>query len=221
MKKFAFFTFFSALLLVSIPALAQKKQPVAVASVDLQKYAGTWFEIARMPNKYQKKCVGNITAVYSRKPDGDLGVVNQCIGSDGLTQSYKSEAKVVDRATNAKFKGGWGEYWIIDLDPKYQYAAVSDSKGETLWILGRVAKMSDTVYQGILRRIETMGFNPGKLNKTPQNVEVVKGAVIEKPFLSRTIRSTRVRFSPCMITNARWVSAARPARRNPLGTASF
>jgi apolipoprotein D and lipocalin family protein len=180
MKKFAFFTFFSALLFVSISAAAQAK-PVAVASVDLQKYAGTWYEIARLPNKYQKKCVGNTTAVYSRKSDGDLGVVNQCIGSDGLTQSYKSDAKVMDKTTNAKLKGGWGDYWIIDLDPKYQYAAVSDSKGETLWILGRTAKMSDTVYQGILRRIETMGFNPGRLNKTPQNVEVIKGAVIEKP----------------------------------------
>jgi apolipoprotein D and lipocalin family protein len=181
MKNLAFFTFFSALLLlVSISAFGQKKQPVAVASVDLQKYAGTWYEIARVPNKYQKKCVGNITAVYSRKPDGGLGVVNQCIGSDGLTQSYKSDARIVDKTSNAKLKGGWGDYWIIDLDPKYQYAAVSDAKGENLWILGRSAKMSDTVYQGILRRIETMGFNPGKLDKTPQNVEVVKGAVIQK-----------------------------------------
>jgi apolipoprotein D and lipocalin family protein len=78
-------------------------------------------------------------------------------------------------------KGIWGDYWIIDLDPKYQYAAVSDAKGKNLWILGRTAQMSDTVYQGILRRIEKMGFNPGKLDKTPQNVEVVKGAVIQKP----------------------------------------
>lgn len=181
MKKLSFFILFSALLLVSAPALAQKKQPVPVASVDLQKYAGTWYEIARFPNKFQKKCVGNITAVYSRKSDGDLGVVNQCIGSDGLTQSYKSDAKVIDKTTNAKLKGGWGDYWIIDLDPKYQYAAVSDAKGENLWILGRSAKMSDAVYQGILRRIETMGFNPGKLSKTAQNVEIVKGAVLEKP----------------------------------------
>lgn len=181
MKKLAFFTFLSTLLLVSVSAFGQKTKPVAVASVDLQKYAGTWYEIARVPNKYQKKCVGNITAVYSRKSDGDLGVVNQCVGSDGLTQSYKSDAKVVDKTSNAKLKGGWGDYWIIDLDPKYQYAAVSDAKGENLWILGRSAKMSDAVYQGILRRVETMGFNPGKLDKTPQNVQVVKGAVIEKP----------------------------------------
>ena len=181
MKTFAFFTFFSALLFVSITASAQKIQPVAVASVDLQKYAGTWYEIARFENKYQSKCVGNTSFVYTAKSDGDLSVVNQCVGKDGMTVTFKGEEIVTDNTSNAKMKGIWGDYWIIDLDPKYQYAAVSDAKGKNLWILGRTAKMSDTVYQGILRRIETMGFNPGKLSKTPQNVEVVKGAVIEKP----------------------------------------
>jgi apolipoprotein D and lipocalin family protein len=181
MKKLAFFTFISLLLFVPVSALGQKIQPVAVASVDLQKYAGTWYEIARVPNKYQKKCVGNTTATYATKADGDLTVVNQCIGSDGLTVTFRGEEIVTDTASRAKMKGIWGDYWIIDLDPKYQYAAVSDAKGKNLWILGRTAQMSDTVYQGILRRIEKMGFNPGKLDKTPQNVEVVKGAVIQKP----------------------------------------
>lgn len=181
MKKFVFFAIFAAVLLISMPAAAQKTRPVTVASVDLQKYAGTWYEIARFENKYQSKCVGNTSFVYTAKPDGDLSVVNQCVGKDGMTVTFKGEEIVTDNASKAKMKGIWGDYWIIDLDPKYQYAAVSDAKGKNLWILGRAPQMSDTVYQGILRRIETMGFNPGKLSKTPQNVEVVKGAVIEKP----------------------------------------
>ena len=178
MKNFTLTAIFFALALIAMPVIAQNK-PTAVAAADLQKYAGTWYEIARFPNKYQKKCVGNTTAVYTQKPGG-LSAVTQCIASDGVMQSYKTEMKETDSASHAKFKGNWGEYWIIDLDPKYQYAAVSDSKGENVWILGRASQMTDTVYQGILRRIETMGINPGKLTKTPQKVEVVKGGVIEK-----------------------------------------
>ena len=177
MKRFRFFALFAALLLAAIPAAAQKK-PVAVGSVDLQQYAGTWYEIARFSNKYQKKCVGNTTAVYTAKPDGLVGVVNKCVTKDGISDIATGDLKI--NGAPAKFKGSWGDYWIIDLDPKYQYAAVSDAEGETLWILGRAAQMSDTVYQGILRRVEMMGFNPGKLTKTPQNVQIVKGAVIEK-----------------------------------------
>ena len=179
MKKIAFILLLSSVFLISVSVSAQK--PTApVASLDLQKYAGTWYEIGRYPNKLQRKCAGNVTVVYTRKSNGDLEIQIQCLGTKGINEVYKTDAKIVDN-TNAKMRSGWGDHWVIDLDPNYQYAAVSDSKGENLWILGRAAKMSDAVYQSILRRVEAMGFNPGKVAKTPQNVEVVKGTVIEKP----------------------------------------
>ncbi len=74
----------------------------------------------------------------------------------------------------------WDDYWVVDLDENYQYTAVSDPKREYLWILSRTPEMSDAVYQDILRRVEKMGFTPGKLTKTPQNLEVIKGTVIRK-----------------------------------------
>jgi apolipoprotein D and lipocalin family protein len=178
--KYPVFVAIFFLLALSVSVSAQK--PVTpVASLDIQKFAGAWYEIGRYPNKLQRKCAGNVTVVYTRKSNGDLEIRVQCLGTKGIAEVYKTDAKIADAAANAKMKTGWGDHWVIDLDPNYQYAAMSDSKGENLWILGRAAKMSDAVYQAILRRVEKMGFNPGKVAKTPQNVEVVKGAVIEKP----------------------------------------
>jgi apolipoprotein D and lipocalin family protein len=178
--KYPVFVVIFFLLAISVSVSAQK--PITpVASLDLQKYAGTWYEIGRYPNKLERKCAGNVTIVYTRKSNGEIEIRIQCLGTKGIAEVYKTDAKIADSTINAKMKSGWGDHWVIDLDPNYQYAAVSDSKGESLWILGRAAKMSDAVYQRILRRVELMGFYPGKVAKTPQNVEVVKGAVIQKP----------------------------------------
>ena len=111
---------------------------------------------------------------------------------DGKVGKAEGEAKISDESSNSKLdvrfapkflsflSAVWGDYWILDLDENYNYAAVGDPKRENLWILSREPKMNDAVYQNILRRLEKMGFEPGKLVKTPQNVEVVKGAVIER-----------------------------------------
>jgi apolipoprotein D and lipocalin family protein len=197
-KKFVLAAILSALSLFPSVISAQKKnadnqaEVKAVSSVDLKRYSGKWFEIARYSNKYQKNCVGNTTATYALKEDGKITVTNECLRKDGTIIDAKGEGKIVDKESNAKlevrFAPGflaflpsvWGDYWIIDLDEKYQYAAIGDPKREYLWILSRTAKLNDATYQNILRRVETMGFKPGKLVKTPQNVEIVKGSVIEK-----------------------------------------
>lgn len=197
-KKFVLTAILPALLMMSGTVSAQKNNSdnqmkvSAVASVDLNRYSGKWYEIARYPNKFQKNCVGNTTATYALKEEGKVVVTNECLRKDGTIIDAKGEGKIIDKATNAKlevrFAPGflaflpsvWGDYWIIDLDEKYQYAAIGDPKREYLWILSRTPKLNDATYQNILRRVETMGYKPGKLVKTPQNVEVVKGAVIEK-----------------------------------------
>ncbi len=167
-------------------------QVKAVASLDLKRYAGKWFEIARYPNKFQKDCVGNTIAEYALKDGDKVEVLNSCITKNGTTDKAKGEGKITDKVSNAKlevrFAPGFlsflsatrGDYWVIDLDSNYQYAAVGDPKREYLWILSRAPEMNDATYQNILRRVEVMGFNPGKLVKTPQGVEVIKGAVIRK-----------------------------------------
>lgn len=161
-----------------------------VASVDLDRYKGKWFEIARYPNKFQKKCVGNTTATYTIESDGDIEVLNECLKKNGKMDRAKGEARIVDESTKAKLEVRfapaflsflpfvWGDYWVIDLAEDYSYAVVGDPKREYLWILSRTPELETSVYQEILRRVEAKGFDPGKLVETPQNVEVLKGQVI-------------------------------------------
>lgn len=198
MKRINFAALIIVLMLFSKFVFAQQNnsnnqtEVKAVSSVDLKRYAGKWFEIARYPNKFQKDCVGNTTADYALKDGDKIEVLNSCVTKDGRIDKAKGEGKITDKVSNAKlevrFAPGFlsflsairGEYWIIDLDSDYQYAAVGDPKREYLWILSRQPEMNDATYQNILRRVEVMRFNPGKLVKTPQGVEVIKGAVIRK-----------------------------------------
>lgn len=199
MKKLIHGGALTAVLLAGTAVFAQDKKdgdkpaPLAtVASVDLKRYAGKWYEIGRYPNKFQKQCVGNTTATYTLKTNGKIEVLNECLQKDGTVDRAKGEAKVVDKTTNAKLEvrfapsflsfipAVWGDYWIIDLDDNYGHVAIGDPKREYFWILSRTAELSDAVYQNILRRAEAKGFNPGKVVKTPQNMQAVKGAVVEK-----------------------------------------
>jgi apolipoprotein D and lipocalin family protein len=195
MKKSVWFVIIPAILAISafaVKAQQSKTELATVSKVDLKRYAGKWFEIARYPNKFQEKCVGNTTATYTLKANNKIEVINECLKKDGINDRAKGDAKIIDTATNAKLEVRfapsflsfipqvWGDYWIIDLDDNYTYAVVGDPKRKYLWILSRTAEMNDTTYQNILRRVEKLGFDPGKLNKTPQNAEAVKGAVVDK-----------------------------------------
>jgi apolipoprotein D and lipocalin family protein len=165
---------------------------IAVPSVDLKRYSGKWFEIARLPNKFQKDCVGNVTADYALNSDGTIQVTNRCLKKDGKTDQAVGKAKIEDKQTNSKlevrFAPGylsflpivWGDYWVIDLDSNYQYAVVGNPDRKYLWVLSRKPEMDDATYQQILRRVEKMGYTPNKLTKTPQNMETLKGTIVGK-----------------------------------------
>jgi len=145
-----------------------------VQQVDLHRYAGTWYEIARYPNRFQKKCDSDTTATYLLRDDGTVGVLNSCRKSDGTMTSSKGTAKVVDQATNAKLKVTFfwpfsGDYWIIDLAPDYSYAVVGEPSRKYLWILSRTPQMDDTTYREITERIRFLGYDPTRLLKTKQS----------------------------------------------------
>ncbi|MEO8649186.1 MAG: lipocalin family protein [Acidobacteriota bacterium] len=171
------------LLAVASVSYAQNGKPGplnTVPSVDLMRYSGKWYEIARYPNKFQKKCVGNTAATYTIKPEGRIEVLNECRSKDGKVDSARGEAKVIKDTGNAKLKVRfapaflspfgfvWGDYWIIDLGPEYEYSVVGDPKRDYLWILSRTPELTDAVYESILRRVQDLGFDPGKVKKTPQ-----------------------------------------------------
>ena len=125
--------------------------------------------------------MANTTATYSKKDNGRLEVLNSCQTKEGKIDSAAGEAKIVDKSTNAKLKVRfapgflsflpfvWGDYWIIDLEPNYQYAVVGTPSRDYLWILGRTPEMHENTYQNILNRVKEQGFDPAKLVKTPQN----------------------------------------------------
>jgi apolipoprotein D and lipocalin family protein len=148
-----------------------------VRHVDLGRYVGRWFEIARYSNWFERKCDRDVTADYSIKETGDICVVNVCITRTGKIERSEGTAKVVDASTNAKLKVTffwpfYGKYWIIDLGDEYEYAVVGEPSRHYLWILSRTPVMQDAVYQKILHQLTANGYEPQKLIRTNQTVTV-------------------------------------------------
>lgn len=163
-----------AFLLVFVPRGYSQTALTTVSKVDLKKYLGRWFEIARYPNRFQKQCTGDTTATYSQLPSGKVEVLNQCRQANGQMDAAKGSAKVVDTTSNAQLKVTffwpfYGDYWIIGLDSEYRWAVVGEPKRKYLWILSRSSHMSDADYNEALRIIREKGYDPAKLMKTPQS----------------------------------------------------
>jgi apolipoprotein D and lipocalin family protein len=146
----------------------------AVHFVDLKRYMGTWYEIARYAHRFQEGCVGSL-ATYSLLDDGKVDVLNQCYKGnfDGELVKARGKAWVVDPATNAKLKVSFfwpfsGDYWIIDLGKSYEYAVIGHPDRRYLWILSRSPKMDGQLYNSIIEKLESQSYDTGKLIKTLQ-----------------------------------------------------
>ncbi|HUN64913.1 MAG TPA: lipocalin family protein [Bacteroidota bacterium] len=155
-----------------------------VTSVDLKQYTGTWFEIARLPNRFQNDCAGDVTATYILLDDGEMKVVNRCRKEHGDTTEAEGLAKRAgDDEPVSKLKVRfapsflsflpfvWGDYWIIDLAADYSYAVIGEPKREYLWVLARTPVMeSDTLTQ-ILARVTAQGYDISTIIKTQQTIK--------------------------------------------------
>ena len=153
---------------------AEERPLEVVPSVDLERYLGTWYEIASYPAWFQKGCTA-VTAEYSQRDDGLIRVVNSCNqGSlDGKLKQSTARAKVVEGSGNAKlkvsfFRPFWGDYWIIDLDPGYRWAVVGVPSRKFLWILSRSRSMDEALFQDIVGRLQAKGYDPARLVRTLQ-----------------------------------------------------
>lgn len=161
--------------LIALSAAACAKHDLSVVpKVELDRYAGTWYEIARYPNRFEKNCYG-VTATYAPTDDGRVRVTNRCFegGLDGTLREIEGVAFVKDRSTNAKLavQFFWpfrGPYWIIALDDDYQWAVVGHPKHKYLWILSRTPTMEPELYDRLIHRIEETGYDPDRLERTPQ-----------------------------------------------------
>jgi apolipoprotein D and lipocalin family protein len=145
-----------------------------VEHVDVVRYMGTWFEIAKFPQRFEKGLVG-VTANYTLLPNGKVRVLNRGYKEDfnGKLETAKGKAWVVDTATNAKLKVSFfwpfaGNYWILELGKDYEYVVVGDESRKYLWILSRTPQMDEAVYNELLKRVQDKGFDISKLEKNPQ-----------------------------------------------------
>jgi len=163
-------------MLLACASLKEPSEPLleVVSYVDLNRYTGTWFEIARFPHRFQEGCVGS-RATYTLLEDGKIGVLNQCYkGSlNGEISSARGKAWVTETKTNAKLKVRFfwpftGDYWIIDLGENYEYAVVGHPNRQYLWILSRTPEMDETLYDRILKKLRDQFYDVSKLSKTPQ-----------------------------------------------------
>lgn len=142
-----------------------------VESVDIERYAGRWVEIARYPNWFQRDCLGS-EANYAARPDGRISVVNTCVTEEGETKSADGSARMVEGSGYAKLKvqfaPSWvpfaeGDYWILHLEPDYSAVLVGEPRGQYLWILARDAEPDPEVINRILARAEDLGFETDPL----------------------------------------------------------
>ena len=170
---------FVALAACSTPPVnrANSTPLTTVAAVDLERYAGRWYEIARLPNSFEQGCEG-VTADYALQPDGLISVANICRdgGTSGSIIVSKGRARVVDKATNAKLKVSffgpfWGDYWIIGLADDYSLALVGEPSGRYLWILARTPTIDASAREDALDRLGALGYDVSKLYFTRQPPE--------------------------------------------------
>jgi apolipoprotein D and lipocalin family protein len=166
-------------LLMATPCLALGRgAPTApldtVASVDLERYAGLWYEIARLPQSFEKDCAG-VTAFYSKRPDGKIDVENRCRKGalDGPEKIAHGVARVVDEETRARLKVSFfwpfsGDYWILELGADYEYSVVGAPDRKSLWILSRTPRMDEAQIRQILDRRAAQGFDVSRMERTIQ-----------------------------------------------------
>jgi len=156
-----------------------------VGAIDKSRYVGTWYEIARYPNFFERKCVSDVSVEYVARPDGKIEVTNKCRKDDGTWVSDAGLARTDGQGTGtARFKVTfapdwlrwipwlWANYWVIVLDGDYQYAAVGEPGREYLWILSRTPTIDENTLNQMRAQLRKQGYDTDKLVLTPQKASI-------------------------------------------------
>ena len=145
-----------------------------VPSVDLVRYSGRWYEIARFPQWFDSECVAT-KSLYAVGGNAELWVISQCRKEtfDGPEHIDTGNVRVADETTKSKLEVSffwpfWSDYWIIDLDPDYRWAVVGHPSRDYLWILSRSPKLDDSTYDAILERLRQKQYDVSRLQRTAQ-----------------------------------------------------
>lgn len=167
-----------AALAVSAAAASDQAPLRVVPQLDYKRYSGMWYEIARLPFRYQKDCASDVTASYAPRPDGRITVTNRCVRADGTVQEATGVARRVDGQPPSVLKVRfapavlsflpmvWGDYQVIALGPDYDYAVVGTPDRSLMWILSRTPQMNSDVYSALTAQAQAQGFNVAALIQT-------------------------------------------------------
>jgi len=168
----------AGLLVVSLGSAwaGEETPPVqTVPAVELERYLGRWYEIARFPMFFQRNCVGDVTADYSLREDGRIRVLNRCRSDKGMDEA-EGTARVVEGSGGAKLRVSFfwpfsGDYWVIGLSPDYRWAVVGDPERKYLWILSRTPAMPLDVLEKARQAAREQGYDLSGLRYTEQRME--------------------------------------------------
>jgi apolipoprotein D and lipocalin family protein len=177
-------------LLAALPAQAQ--QPTvpplqALPSLDVAAYMGTWYQVAWIPNRFQKQCVSDTAAIYRDRGDGTVEVLNRCKLADdtadsvlGIARPPRGVARIEGgRLMPARLEVsflpawlrwtgiGWGAYWVIDLAPDGRYAIVSEASRQYLWVLARQPVLTPADETAIRAKLQALGFDLARVQTHP------------------------------------------------------
>ncbi len=168
-----FYAFLVALLISSSTHALE-----AVPYVDIYRYLGTWYEIAKYPNEFQKNCVASKVnySLWAEGAEDVIRVDNQCLESDGKIVQSIGKAYIEDSVSNAELRIqfffkiiniSWlqGRVWVVALDENYQYVAISDPTQNLLWILARTPSLEERTYTQILTQLNAQGFDLNRIVK--------------------------------------------------------
>ena len=166
-----------ALILLLIGS-AHAAPPKPIEHLDLERYLGQWYELAKYPNRFQKQCVADTTAKYAMREDGRVQVVNRCRTGDGSFDTAVGVGRLVGEKGSpileVRFAPAWlswvplvwGDYWVIDLDANYTLAAVSEPSREYLWILSRTPEVDPERLKALIARLEAQGFDASRIERS-------------------------------------------------------
>jgi apolipoprotein D and lipocalin family protein len=166
-------------LAIAAAALQSDRGPLAVVSnLDLQRYAGRWYEVARFPNRFQDKCAGDVEAVYTVRDDERITVVNRCRERDGSMTDAQGMARRVKGAPPSvlqvrfapAFLGFlpfvWGDYQVMALDDGHTHALIGTPDRKYLWILSRTPGLEPAIYDQLVETAKAQGFEVSRLVRT-------------------------------------------------------
>jgi len=156
---------------------SSQKSPAVVSSVDLNRYKGVWYEIARLPNFFERK-LKCTSATYTLRDDGRITVLNKgnYLSDPKKSTSSKGVAWIPDKESPAKLKVQFfwpfsGDYWIMDLDKDYRYVLIGEPSFKYLWILAREKKMDETTYQMLLQKAVSNGYDIKSIIRVQQDCD--------------------------------------------------